>query len=252
MSKITGMAMAMLSGAASFAWAQGAPMGTDASAAPGSQTAPGFTIDQKGVKRTGTLVSPSGNSLGPGAATSDPTMARKAGPLPGNGKDANPEYNARVVSGAFGSNAPVPNSSQPLKGQAAGTGKAMVGANANPVPDGSGNKSFFESRSNTNPRTTSPIVNNARTPGVATTSGAPVTDASGNKSFFESRSNTAVVETPAGAADRGKMTGRNPSVTQGLTVSREAAPAGSVPKGAAAPSAPAAQDAVPGAGSIFK
>lgn len=31
-------------------------------------------------------------------------------------------------------------------------GKAAVGTAANPTPDGSGNKSFFESRSNTNPR----------------------------------------------------------------------------------------------------
>jgi len=42
-----------------------------------------------------------------------------------------------------------------------------VGASANPTPDGSGNKSFFESRNNTNPRTTSPIVNSGRTGGTA-------------------------------------------------------------------------------------
>jgi len=104
------------------------------------------------------------------AATTDPVpaaTARKAGPLPGNGKDSNPESRARIVSGDYGNEVQKAGASPAPGGKTGTAGKPAVGASANPTPDGSGNKSFFESRSNTNPRTTSPIVNSGRTGGTA-------------------------------------------------------------------------------------
>ena len=106
------------------------------------------------------------------AATTDPVpaaTARKAGPLPGNGKDSNPESRARLVGGDYGKETVTTSASPASRGAAGTAGKPAVGANANPnpTPDGSGNKSFFESRSNTNPRTTSPIVNSGRTTAAA-------------------------------------------------------------------------------------
>ena len=200
MAKVAAITLALLASASSLAWAQGAAMGVGgppaAGLAPQGMTTPGttapagFTIDQKGVKRMGSSAPAPGNSGAPGTASA---AERRAGPLPGNGKDANTDN--RAAASGFGAYAPLP-----AKGQVAGTGKTAVGAGANPTPDGSGNKSFFESRSNTNPRTTSPIVNNARTLGAVATPGPTVTDGSGNKSFFESRSNTARTDGAAAKA----------------------------------------------------
>jgi len=99
------------------------------------------------------------------SAASDQGTARKAGPLPGNGKDSNPEGRARIVGGDYGKEAQKTGASPASRSGAGAAGKSIVGTNANP-PDGSGNKSFFESRSNTNPRTTSPIVNSGRAAGT--------------------------------------------------------------------------------------
>jgi hypothetical protein len=109
MGKAGAITFAMLSGVSSLALGQGAPMAMGEPpaarmATPGATTQAGFTIDQKGVKRMGSSAPAAGSSGAPGTSGA---AARRAGPLPGNGKDANSENNA------------------------------------------SGNKSFFESRSNT-------------------------------------------------------------------------------------------------------
>lgn len=101
---------------------------------PGSTAPAGFAIDEKGVKRSGS-----------------------SAPSPGNTEN-------RAAATGYGANAPLP-----AKGQAAGTGKTQVGTSANPSTDGSGNKSFFESRSNT-----------ARTDGAAARSTSEAASSTGS------------------------------------------------------------------------
>lgn len=124
------MAAAVLSGTATLAWAQGAPMGTDASAASrNAAPASGFTIDQKGVKRTGSPAAGQAGSVTPGGGAA-PQSGRM--PVAGDGANVNADGAA--------------NRGKPSKEQ----------------------KTFNESRSN-NTRTASPIVSNGsgRTPGSA-------------------------------------------------------------------------------------
>jgi hypothetical protein len=87
------------------------------------------------------------------ARTTDPCplqRPRKAGPLPGNGKDSNPEA-ARESSAATTARSAENRASPAPRGTTGHRRKSAVGASANPTPDGSGNKSFFESRSNHQP-----------------------------------------------------------------------------------------------------
>ena len=96
MGKAGAITFALLSGVSSLALGQGAPIGMGGPATagvvtPGTTTQAGFTIDQKGVKRMGSSAPAPGNSGAPGTASA---AARRAGPLPGNGKDANAENNA--------------------------------------------------------------------------------------------------------------------------------------------------------------
>jgi hypothetical protein len=141
MGKAGAITFALLSGVSSLALGQGAPvaMGEPPAArmaTPGATTQAGFTIDQKGVKRVGSSAPAPGSSGAPGTASA---AARRAGPLPGNGKDANSEINASGNKSYFESR------SNTARGDVSG------GAKVNPVPTsgGSANKSFFESRSNT-------------------------------------------------------------------------------------------------------
>jgi hypothetical protein len=246
MFKAAAIAAAVLFGTATLACAQGASLGTDASsasrtAAPASAAASGFTIDEKGVKRTGNpsvgqagtvtlgegAVSQSGRMPGAGGQALDPaTMQRGSGsnmkPHTNSG-DSDRAERARLVSGDYGKDASVTDPD----------GSALRGK---PTKD---QRTFNESRSN-NTRTTSPIVNGTgRTPGGAVTPGTPPGDTSGNKSIFESRSNTARTLGGAAAADdaaaqgAGKVntpksnlrTGNGPTNAASKPASPEAAPA---------------------------
>jgi hypothetical protein len=247
MFKAAAIAAAALFGTATLACAQAAPLGTDASsasrtAAPASAAASGFTIDEKGVKRTGNpSVGQAGTvTLGEGAVPQSGRMPGARGQAldpatmqRGSGSNMKPHTNsgdsdraerARLVSGDYGKDASVTDPD----------GSALRGK---PTKD---QRTFNESRSN-NTRTTSPIVTNGagRTPGAAVTPGTPAGDTSGNKSFFESRSNTA--RTLGGAADAddaaaqgaGKVntpksnlrTGNGPTNAASKPASPEAAPA---------------------------
>lgn len=174
MFRAAAIAAAVLSGTATLAWGQGASLGTDASSASRTAApASGFTIDEKGVKRTGGPSAGQAGTVTPGGGT-----APQSGRMPGKGDRT--EVNADGTA----------NRGKPSKEQ----------------------KTFNESRSNAL-RTTSPIVSSGsgRTPGAAVSPGAPAGDTSGNKSFFESRSNTA--RTPADMAAKPAPTEAAPAST---------------------------------------
>jgi hypothetical protein len=233
MFRAAGIAAAVLSGVATLALAQGASMATDASpasrtSAPASAPASGFTIDQKGVKRTG---DPSAGQIGTvpsggGAASqSGQTLGQESTPR-GSGADSKPHSN----SGGDRADADAAADSTANRGK--------------PTKD---QKTFNESRSN-NTRTASPIVTSGsgRAPGTTVTPGTPAGDPSGNKSFFESRSNTA--RTPDSAAVTGDAAAQPASK---INTSKSNLRTGNAPAEAAGKPAPA--EATPGStSSIFQ
>ena len=224
MFRSAGIAAAVLSGVATLALAQGASMATDASpasrtSAPASAPASGFTIDQKGVKRIG---NPSAGQNG--TVTSGGSAATESGQTLGqeptqraSGAHSAPRSNSRGGDGADAGAATdsAANRGKPTKdqktfnesrGNNTRTTSPIVTSGSGRAPDAgdpSGNKSFFESRSNT-----------ARTPDSA----AVKDDAAAQRAsrINTSKSNLRISNAPAEAAGKPSPAEATPGSTSSI------------------------------------
>jgi len=232
MFRAAGIAAAVLSGVATLALAQGASMATDASpasrtSAPASAPASGFTIDQNGVKRTG---NPSAGQIG--TVTSGGSAATQSGQTlgqestqRGNGANSKPHSNSGGGDRADADAATdsTANRGKPTKDQktfnesrsnntrtaspivTSGSGRApgTTVTPGTPAGDPSGNKSFFESRSNT-----------ARTPDSA----AVTDDAAAQRAskINTSKSNLRTGNAPAEAAGKPAPAESTPGSTSSI------------------------------------
>jgi hypothetical protein len=219
MFRAAGIAAAVLSFVATLALAQGASAATDASpasstSAPAIAPASAFTNDQKGVKRTSNpsagqvgIVTPGGGATAQsGQAFGQESMQRGSGanskPHSNSGGGDRAEADAATDSTA---NRGKPTKEQktynesrsnntrttsPINNSGSGRAPGAAVTPGTPAGDSSGNKSFFESRSNT-----------ARTPDSA----AVTDDAAGqraSKKINTSKSNLRTGNAPAEAAGK--------------------------------------------------
>ena len=187
MFRAAGIAAAVLSVVATLALAQGASMATDAStasrtSAPAIAPASAFTNDQKGVKRTGNpsagqigTVTPGGGDRAEADAATDSTANR--------GK---PTKDQKTFNESRSNNT---RTTSPIVTNGSGRAPGAAVTPGTPAGDPSGNKSYFESRSNT-----------ARTPDSA----AVTDDAAAQRAskINTSKSNLRTGNAPAEAAGK--------------------------------------------------